>query len=141
MFTPEFRNRLDAIIPFSGLSPEVVGKVVDKFVMQLEGQLSDRNVTIELSQAARDWLAKRGYDIRMGARPLGRVIQQEIKKPLADHLLFGDLITGGHVKVDIVDGKPDFVITPAKPKEKVETVEGEDTPDTADGDKEPVEVK
>ncbi len=85
MFTPEFRNRLDAIITFANLPPEVVGKVVDKFIMQLEGQLSDRNVTIELTQEARHWLAKRGYDSRMGARPLGRVIQQEIKKPLADH--------------------------------------------------------
>ena len=139
MFTPEFRNRLDATIPFGALSPEVIGKVVDKFVMQLEGQLSDRNVTIELTTAAREWLAKRGYDKRMGARPLGRVIQQEIKKPLADHLLFGDLITGGHVKVDVVDGKPTFVITAskgAKPKEEGEEDEtGEDLP------KEPVQVK
>ncbi len=139
MFTPEFRNRLDATIPFGALSTEVIGKVVDKFVMQLEGQLSDRNVTIELTTAAREWLAKRGYDKRMGARPLGRVIQQEIKKPLADHLLFGDLITGGHVKVDVVDGKPTFVITAskgAKPKEEGEEDEtGEDSP------KQPVQVK
>ena len=139
MFTPEFRNRLDATIPFGALSGDVIGKVVDKFVMQLEGQLSDRNVTIELTTAARDWLAKRGYDKRMGARPLGRVIQQEIKKPLADHLLFGDLITGGHVKVDVVDGKPTFVITAAKgakPKEEGEEDEhGEEPP------KEPVKVK
>jgi ATP-dependent Clp protease ATP-binding subunit ClpA len=141
MFTPEFRNRLDAIIPFAALSPEIVGKVVDKFVMQLEGQLSDRDVTIELSQAARDWLARRGYDSRMGARPLGRVIQQEIKKPLADHLLFGDLITGGHVKVDVVDGKPTFAITPAKPKKEGEAPHDEDSPDAADGDKEPVSAK
>ena len=138
LFTPEFRNRLDAIIPFAGLSPEIIGKVVDKFVMQLEGQLSDRNVTIELSQAARDWLAKRGYDSRMGARPLGRVIQQEIKKPLADHLLFGDLVTGGHVKVDVVDGNLSFVITPSKhpPKKDVEDDESHD-----EDSKEPVTVK
>jgi ATP-dependent Clp protease ATP-binding subunit ClpA len=77
----------------------------------------------------------------MGARPLGRVIQQEIKKPLADHLLFGDLITGGHVKVDVVDGKPTFAITPAKPKKEGEAHHGEDSPDAADGDKEPVSVK
>ncbi|MBX7201163.1 MAG: ATP-dependent Clp protease ATP-binding subunit ClpA, partial [Rhodospirillaceae bacterium] len=146
MFTPEFRNRLDAIIPFAGLSPEVIGKVVDKFVMQLEGQLSDRNVTIELSQAARDWLAKRGYDSRMGARPLGRVIQQEIKKPLADHLLFGDLITGGHVAVDIADGKPSFVITPSKAAKKESTEDGEDEhlDGAGQGDaggREPVSVK
>ena len=146
MFTPEFRNRLDAIIPFAGLSPEVIGKVVDKFVMQLEGQLSDRNVTIELTQAARDWLAKRGYDSRMGARPLGRVIQQEIKKPLADHLLFGDLITGGHVAVDIADGKPSFVITPSKAAKKESTEDGEDEhlDGAGQGDaggREPVSVK
>jgi ATP-dependent Clp protease ATP-binding subunit ClpA len=138
MFTPEFRNRLDAIITFANLSPEVVGKVVDKFVMQLEGQLSDRNVTIELTQAARNWLAKRGYDSRMGARPLGRVIQQDIKKPLADHLLFGDLITGGHVKVDVADDKLTFVITASKvaPKKDAELEDDEDTES-----KEPVQAK
>ncbi len=140
MFTPEFRNRLDAIIPFAALSPEIVGKVVDKFVMQLEGQLSDRNVTIELSQAARDWLAKRGYDVRMGARPLSRVIQQEIKKPLADHLLFGDLITGGNVKVDIENDKPTFVITPAKTAPKKEAEE-EDASDDGTENKTPEAVK
>jgi ATP-dependent Clp protease ATP-binding subunit ClpA len=139
MFTPEFRNRLDAIITFANLSPEVVHKVVDKFVMQLEGQLSDRNVTIELSQAAKDWLAKRGYDPRMGARPLARVIQQEIKKPLADHLLFGDLITGGHVKVDEVDGKLTFAITPSKSPPKKDH-EAEDESDTADPTAKPPET-
>jgi len=118
MFTPEFRNRLDAIITFANLSPDVMGRVVDKFIMQLEGQLSDRNVTIELTPAARDWLAKKGYDSRMGARPLGRVIQQEIKKPLADHLLFGDLITGGHVKVDAKKGEICFDIVAAKAETK-----------------------
>ena len=118
MFTPEFRNRLDAIITFANLSPEVVGRVVDKFVMELEGQLSDRNVTIELTPAARDWLAKKGYDSRMGARPLGRVIQQEVKKPLADQLLFGDLITGGHVKVDVKKDEIQFDITAAKAEPK-----------------------
>jgi ATP-dependent Clp protease ATP-binding subunit ClpA len=130
MFTPEFRNRLDAIIPFANLPAEVVGKVVDKFIMQLEGQLSDRNVTIELTQDARDWLAKRGYDTRMGARPLARVIQQEIKKPLADHLLFGDLITGGHVKVDVAENKLTFVITPLKTAPKKEDDEDVSPPET-----------
>ena len=139
MFTPEFRNRLDAIITFATLPPEVVGKVVDKFVMQLEGQLSDRNVTIELSQGARDWLAKRGYDSRMGARPLSRVIQQEIKKPLADHLLFGDLITGGHVAVDVKDDKLTFVITPAKTAPKKE--DDEDEPSGGTESKTPEAVK
>ena len=141
LFTPEFRNRLDAIIPFAGLSPEIIGKVVDKFVMQLEGQLSDRNVTIELSQAARDWLAKRGYDSRMGARPLGRVIQQEIKKPLADHLLFGDLVTGGHVKVDVAEGNLTFVITPSKHPPKKDVEDEEDGEIHDEDSKEPVPVK
>jgi len=142
MFTPEFRNRLDAVIPFANLSPEVVGRVVDKFVMQLEAQLADRNVTIELSQAAREWLAKKGYDKQMGARPLARVIQQEIKKPLADKLLFGELITGGHVKVDIKDDKAVFDIAAAKVVPK----KGEDESDdegAADGEtpKEPEAVR
>ena len=99
MFTPEFRNRLDAIIPFASLNTEVIGKVVDKFIIQLEAQLSDRNVTIELSQAARDYLSSKGYDKTMGARPLGRLIQNEIKKPLAEELLFGKLVSGGLVKL------------------------------------------
>ena len=136
MFTPEFRNRLDATITFSTLAPEIVGRVVDKFVMQLEGQLSDRNVTIELTSAARDWLAKKGYDTRMGVRPLGRVIQQEIKKPLADHLLFGELIAGGHVKVDIEDDKVSFDITPAKAPPKKGSGNGDgkqDAPDVSRG--------
>ncbi|OJW26634.1 MAG: ATP-dependent Clp protease ATP-binding subunit ClpA, partial [Rhodospirillales bacterium 69-11] len=84
LFTPEFRNRLDAVIPFAGLTPEIVGRVVEKFVMQLEAQLADRNVTIELSSAAKEWLAERGYDQLYGARPLARVIQEYIKKPLAE---------------------------------------------------------
>jgi ATP-dependent Clp protease ATP-binding subunit ClpA len=118
MFTPEFRNRLDSIIPFSSLSPEVVAKVVDKFVMQLEEQLADRNVAIELSAAARKWLVERGYDQNFGARPLGRVIQEHIKKPLAEELLFGKLAKGGIVKIDIVDDKPSFSYAerPSEPK-------------------------
>ena len=92
MFTPEFRNRLDAIIPFASLAPEVVQRVVDKFVMQLEAQqLADRQVTIELTDEARLWLAEKGYDQRFGARPLARVIQEHIKKSLAEELLFGKL--------------------------------------------------
>ncbi len=89
LFTPEFRNRLDAIIGFAALTPEIVARVVEKFVMQLEAQLADRNVTIELSSAAKEWLAERGYDPLYGARPLARVIQEHIKKPLAEELLFG----------------------------------------------------
>jgi ATP-dependent Clp protease ATP-binding subunit ClpA len=108
LFTPEFRNRLDAIIPFKSLTPEVVALVVDKFIMELEAQLSDRSVSIELSDAARGWLAKKGFDPLYGARPLARVIQERIKKPLAEELLFGKLHKGGLVRVDVADGKPVF---------------------------------
>src|SRR4051794_8907845 len=120
LFTPEFRNRLDAVIAFAGLTPEIVGRVVEKFVMQLEAQLADRNVTIELSSAAKEWLAERGYDRLYGARPLARVIQEHIKKALAEELLFGKLVKGGAVKVTLKDNKLDFEITeaalPALPK-------------------------
>ncbi len=119
LFTPEFRNRLDAIIAFSGLTPEIVARVVEKFVMQLEAQLADRNVTIELSSAAKEWLAERGYDPLYGARPLARAIQEHIKKPLAEELLFGRLAKGGAVKVGVKDGTLDFefveIIPPALP--------------------------
>jgi ATP-dependent Clp protease ATP-binding subunit ClpA len=142
MFTPEFRNRLDAIVPFSNLPPEVIGRVVDKFVMQLEAQLADRNVTIELTPEAREWLGKKGYDKQMGARPLARVIQQEIKKPLADKLLFGDLITGGHVKVDIAEGVPTFSITPSKSSPKKSDEEDDDDHGAdGEGSKEPETVR
>jgi len=105
MFTPEFRNRLDAVIPFAPLGTEVIRLVVDKFIMQLDAQLAERNVEIELTDAARDWLAERGYDRNYGARPLARVVQEHIKKPLADMLLFGDLAGGGLALVDAKDGK------------------------------------
>ena len=108
MFAPEFRNRLDAVIRFAALSPEVIARVVDKFVIQLEEQLADRNVSIELSAAARTWLAENGYDPTYGARPLARLIQEEIKKPLADELLFGKLAKGGRVQVGLKDGKLTF---------------------------------
>ena len=108
MFTPEFRNRLDAVIPFANLTPEVVGRVVEKFVMQLEAQLADRNVTIELSSAAKEWLAERGFDPLNGARPLARVIQEYIKKPLAEELLFGKLVKGGAVRVGLKDNALTF---------------------------------
>ena len=101
MFTPEFRNRLDAVIPFKNLPPKVMARVVDKFIMQLEDQLAERGVEIELSDAAKAWLAGRGYDPAFGARPLARVIQEEIKKPLADELLFGKLSDRGRVAVDV----------------------------------------
>jgi len=99
MFTPEFRNRLDAVITFAHLKPEVIKKVVEKFVLQLEAQLADRAVSIELSPEAADWLVERGYDESMGARPMARIIQEHIKTPLSDELLFGKLKTGGHVRV------------------------------------------
>jgi ATP-dependent Clp protease ATP-binding subunit ClpA len=104
-FTPEFRNRLDAVISFAPLPKSVILQVVEKFVLQLEAQLMDRNVTIELTKPAAEWLAEKGYDDKMGARPLGRVIQEDIKKPLAEELLFGKLAKGGVVKVAVKDGK------------------------------------
>jgi len=105
IFTPEFRNRLDAIISFGALPKPVIMQVVDKFVLQLEAQLIDRNVHIELTPKATEWLADKGYDIKMGARPLSRVIQEHIKKPLAEELLFGKLMKGGLVKVGVKNGK------------------------------------
>ena len=110
LFSPEFRNRLDSIISFSALSKEIIVQVVDKFVVQLEAQLMDRNVAIELSKTAAEWLGNKGYDNRMGARPLARVIQEEIKKPLAEELLFGKLSKGGLVKVGIKNGKIELKI-------------------------------
>jgi ATP-dependent Clp protease ATP-binding subunit ClpA len=101
LFSPEFRNRLDASIHFNGLPPEVVRNVVQKFIIQLEGQLAERNVQIEITDKAADWLATRGYDESFGARPLARLIQEQVKKPMADELLFGKLKNGGIVKIDI----------------------------------------
>ena len=110
LFTPEFRNRLDAIVGFKPLTPEVIRLVVQKFILQLEAQLADRHVTIETTDDAVDWLAKNGFDELYGARPLGRVIQEQIKRPLADDILFGRLAKGGHVKVGLKDGKLTFDI-------------------------------
>jgi ATP-dependent Clp protease ATP-binding subunit ClpA len=116
MFTPEFRNRLDAIIPFAPLGKDVIRLVVDKFIMQLDAQLADRNVEIELSEAAMDWLAERGYDAKYGARPLARVVQEYIKKPLADEMLFGGLVGGGFVFVDVADD--DLTVSVKAPPQK-----------------------
>ena len=102
LFAPEFRNRLDAIVPFARLPEGVIARVVDKFILQLEAQLADRNVTIELTDEAREWLVKNGYDEAMGARPMARVIQTQIKTPLADEVLFGRLKGGGVVKVVVI---------------------------------------
>jgi ATP-dependent Clp protease ATP-binding subunit ClpA len=111
-FTPEFRNRLDAVISFAPLGREIILQVVEKFVLQLEAQLMDRNVTIELTKEAAELLGEKGYDDKMGARPLARVIQEDIKKPLAEELLFGKLAKGGVVKVAVKDGKLDLQIDP-----------------------------
>jgi ATP-dependent Clp protease ATP-binding subunit ClpA len=108
MFTPEFRNRLDAVVAFGRLKPETIHRVVDKFVLDLERQLTDRQVTIVVSDEARTWLAEKGYDELYGARPLARVIQENIKKPLADELLFGRLAKGGTVRVKVEAGKLGF---------------------------------
>lgn len=109
LFSPEFRNRLDATIGFASLTPDVMAKVVDKFVMQLEAQLADRGVSIELTEAARDWLAKKGFDEQFGARPLARVIQEKVKKALSEELLFGRLEKGGDVRIDVCE--EDLVFT------------------------------
>jgi ATP-dependent Clp protease ATP-binding subunit ClpA len=111
LFSPEFRNRLDGKIQFNALSPAVMASIVDKFVAELQDQLTPREVTLEASPAARALLAEKGYDPDNGARPLGRVIQEEIKKPLGDELLFGKLEHGGHVKVDVKDGKFVFEVS------------------------------
>lgn len=108
LFTPEFRNRLDAVIPFDHLAPEIVSNIVNKFIFRLESQLADRNVTIELDHQARKWLADKGYDKANGARPLARLIAEQIKKPLAEEVLFGKLSKGGTVLVSIKDDKPVF---------------------------------
>ena len=116
MFTPEFRNRLDAIVPFAYLPPEVVERVVDKFILQLELQLADRDVHITLEKDARKWLTDRGYDRLYGARPMGRLMQEKIKQPLAEELLFGKLVHGGEVTVRLKDDALAFEITPSAPK-------------------------
>ncbi|MFM2409603.1 MAG: ATP-dependent Clp protease ATP-binding protein, partial [Pseudomonadota bacterium] len=116
MFTPEFRNRLDAIVPFGYLPPPVVARVVDKFILQLELQLADRDVHIKLDDASREWLTNKGYDKLYGARPMARLIQEKIKQPLAEELLFGKLVNGGEVSVHLKDGALNFEITPAPPK-------------------------
>jgi ATP-dependent Clp protease ATP-binding subunit ClpA len=116
LFTPEFRNRLDAIVQFNALGPDHISRVVDKFIFELEAQLQEQNVTIEVTADARVWLAERGYDPKMGARPMARTIQQYIKKPLAEELLFGELAQGGHLIINLGDDELSFEI---KGKEKV----------------------
>ncbi|MEO9971341.1 MAG: ATP-dependent Clp protease ATP-binding subunit ClpA [Hyphomonadaceae bacterium] len=119
LFTPEFRNRLDSVIAFGGLTPEIIERVVEKFVLQLEAQLDDRNVTIEMTDSARGWLARKGFDPDYGARPLSRTIQEHVKKPMAEELLFGKLAKGGAVKIDTDPDDPSklaFTYIENKPK-------------------------
>jgi len=113
LFTPEFRNRLDSVVQFKSLTEETIIHVVDKFIFQLEAQLHEKNVTLSLEPEARTWLANKGYDPKMGARPMERTVQEHIKKPLANELLFGQLVNGGTVKVYVKDNKIDFIITEA----------------------------
>jgi len=110
-FSPEFRNRLDGVVQFDPLTTESIAYVVDKFIIELETQLNDKNVTIEVTASAKTWLAERGYDPKMGARPMARTIQDYIKKPLAEELLFGKLAKGGHVRIGLRDDKLDFQVT------------------------------
>jgi ATP-dependent Clp protease ATP-binding subunit ClpA len=119
IFSPEFRNRLDAIIRFSSLSEEVLTRVVDKELLQVEQQLADKGVTLSVDPSARKWLAKHGYEPLMGARPLARLIQEEIKRGLADELLFGKLKDGGLVHIKAVDDKLEFDISETRDKEMI----------------------
>jgi ATP-dependent Clp protease ATP-binding subunit ClpA len=119
MFTPEFRNRLDAVIQFKALDTNVILNVVDKFLIELESQLEAKKVSMTVTDTARQWLAEKGYDPKMGARPMARVIQDEIKQVLANELLFGELTNGGRVKIDIKDGRLHCrVLTTKKAQEK-----------------------
>ena len=129
MFTPEFRNRLDAIVPFGYLPPAVVARVVDKFILELELQLADREVHIKLDDEAKAWLTERGYDRLYGARPMGRLIQEKVKQPLAEELLFGKLVNGGEVDVTVKDDALDFQLTPAPPKRKPPKKKKKKTPE------------
>ena len=121
LFSPEFRNRLDSIVSFDNLSKNVMNKVVDKFVMELESQLSDRDVTISLTDQARTWLAEKGFDKRFGARPLARVIQDFIKKPLSEELLFGELTVGGSVKVKVKNKVLEFEYISGAPSDRAKS--------------------
>jgi ATP-dependent Clp protease ATP-binding subunit ClpA len=103
-FSPEFRNRLDAVVQFDGLDSDTIDRVVDKLLVEAEAQLENKRVSLSVDEAARRWIAKRGYDPKMGARPMARVIQEYIKRPLAEELLFGSLVNGGHVEVSVAEG-------------------------------------
>ena len=120
VFTPEFRNRLDNIIWFNHLDMAVTQQVVDKFIVELQSQLDRKGVSLELTQVAREWLADKGYDKEMGARPMSRLIQDKLKKPLANEVLFGKLCNGGNVKVNIKDDEIEFVYEEKKENKPLE---------------------
>jgi ATP-dependent Clp protease ATP-binding subunit ClpA len=111
IFTPEFRNRLDAVIQFAALDPVTIERVVDKLILEVESQLEQKGVTITLDDAARRWIAEKGYDAKMGARPMARTIQEHIKRPLAEELLFGRLAGGGHVRVSVAADGASLTLT------------------------------
>jgi ATP-dependent Clp protease ATP-binding subunit ClpA len=113
-FTPEFRNRLDGIIQFKQLGPETIGRVVDKFIFELEGQLEDKSVSLQIDDEARTWMAVHGYEPTMGARPMARLIQEKIKKPLAEELLFGKLAGGGLIKISVENEQLKFELESRK---------------------------
>jgi len=121
MFSPEFRNRLDGIIEFSSLDPKNISRVVDKLVVELEAQLQDKLVTLELDDDAREWIAAKGYDPTMGARPMARIIQEHVKRPLAEELLFGSLVAGGHIRVRL-DAEGDRLVLETEATETPEPV-------------------
>jgi ATP-dependent Clp protease ATP-binding subunit ClpA len=112
LFSPEFRNRLDAVVQFGSLSPEVIANVVNKFIFELEQQLLEKKVVLVVEDEARVWLAQRGYDPRLGARPMGRIIRDYIKKPLANEILFGKLANGGSVRVQVAGEDLAFAVAP-----------------------------
>ncbi|MEJ2515228.1 MAG: ATP-dependent Clp protease ATP-binding subunit ClpA [Gammaproteobacteria bacterium] len=122
LFSPEFRNRLDAVIQFKALEQDTVSRVVDKLIVELEAQLQDKMVTLELDDDAREWIARRGYDPKMGARPMARVIQEHVKRPMAEELLFGSLVNGGHIRVRL-DAENDRLVLETQPAEAPEAVE------------------
>ena len=112
LFSPEFRNRLDGIIEFQSLDANTISRVVDKLVVELEAQLQDKLVALELDDDAREWIAAKGYDPKMGARPMARVIQEHIKRPLAEELLFGSLVAGGHIRVRLDADRDQLLLEP-----------------------------
>jgi ATP-dependent Clp protease ATP-binding subunit ClpA len=115
-FSPEFRNRLDGIVNFAALAPESISRVVDKFLFELEEQLAAKNVHLEVADSVREWLAESGYDPKMGARPMARVIQERLKRPLAEELLFGRLAQGGNVRIERKDDELAFEVDERKPR-------------------------